>query len=557
MGPLTRTQILSAALCVSLCGLGATAGYRILGQLLPPINDTGSASCGNGMLEGTEQCDDANRKPGDGCNSSCKKETCGDGIVTPSLGEECDTKQLPTNRTQPYEGCSTSCKIIYCGDGIVQTELKERCDDGNAVANDGCNDKCQIELPKTACADGIDNDGDGAIDLRDRGCSNAKDTNEADGLTDLSVVLTTPSELIPTDSAYGVTMTVNNAGPDTATTKTSFAVNVPASAYFEPQNSSSICTEDSGMITCTVDRLAINLPYKLNLTFHVKTDAECNSTILHKATVASSPQGDPKTSNNTSTAAIKVKCGATANTCTDSDGGKPTDIAGTVSGTFNGNSYAQTDACEGASVLEYYCDGTDAKRVLEQCPNGCENGACKKAASIGGQCTQPTPTGSWLQNQSLTLDVNMNGVVDEKDARDAIAYINATTDGQMPPASLKPDTDGSTTVEPRDIILIINYLQCMKPKISLSSAVLGCVGGQPAITMNYAASGIDASLHALDAQRVLRHSHNWFPANKTSVTAPLSDFKDVAAGLQLMLCNGNDYTLCSGLVSVTGRTCIR
>ena len=37
--------------------------------------------CGNGLLEFSEQCDDGNTISGDHCSSTCKWESCGDGIV--------------------------------------------------------------------------------------------------------------------------------------------------------------------------------------------------------------------------------------------------------------------------------------------------------------------------------------------------------------------------------------------------------------------------------------------------------------------------------------------
>jgi cysteine-rich repeat protein len=38
--------------------------------------------CGNGVQEGSEECDDGNNMSGDGCSSICKdKPICGDGAV--------------------------------------------------------------------------------------------------------------------------------------------------------------------------------------------------------------------------------------------------------------------------------------------------------------------------------------------------------------------------------------------------------------------------------------------------------------------------------------------
>ena len=66
-------------------------------------------SCGNGTLEGGEQCDDGNTTVCDGCSDTCQTET----------GPVC------------------------CGDGMV--EPPETCDDGNTVPGDGCSDTCTME----------------------------------------------------------------------------------------------------------------------------------------------------------------------------------------------------------------------------------------------------------------------------------------------------------------------------------------------------------------------------------------------------------------------------
>ncbi len=98
-------------------------------------------ACGNGKLDPPgEQCDDGNRKPGDGCDTLCRKEKCGDGIVTPSLSEECDDKNTWDN-----DGCTSKCTFEYCGDAVIQTRAGEQCDDGNSMPGDGCNGQCKKE----------------------------------------------------------------------------------------------------------------------------------------------------------------------------------------------------------------------------------------------------------------------------------------------------------------------------------------------------------------------------------------------------------------------------
>ncbi|HMY80659.1 MAG TPA: DUF4215 domain-containing protein [Candidatus Absconditabacterales bacterium] len=85
-------------------------------------------------------------------------ETCGDGIVQGSIGEQCDD-----GNTNDTDGCNTLCKLIpqpYCGDGLLQISNNESCDDGNNNNNDGCTNQCIIELPKSdyPTHSGADND---------------------------------------------------------------------------------------------------------------------------------------------------------------------------------------------------------------------------------------------------------------------------------------------------------------------------------------------------------------------------------------------------------------
>jgi cysteine-rich repeat protein len=58
-------------------------------------------TCGNGILDATEQCDDGNNTDGDGCSATCQT-VCGDGKL---LGkEECDD-----GNTKDGDGCSAAC----------------------------------------------------------------------------------------------------------------------------------------------------------------------------------------------------------------------------------------------------------------------------------------------------------------------------------------------------------------------------------------------------------------------------------------------------------------
>jgi fibro-slime domain-containing protein len=132
----------------------------------------GGTTCGDGVIDPGESCDDHNRNPGDGCSALCQvvggwqcsgvpsvcvlTAVCGDGLL--SVREACDD-----GNTAGGDGCSADCQTIEtgyvcrvpgrpcvpdCGDGVKL--LGEDCDDGNTTSGDGCSSLCQIE-PGATC----------------------------------------------------------------------------------------------------------------------------------------------------------------------------------------------------------------------------------------------------------------------------------------------------------------------------------------------------------------------------------------------------------------------
>mgnify|MGYP002778038546 CR=1 FL=1 len=105
--------------------------------------------CGNGVVEGMEECDDGNQTPNDGCEPGCvNSPVCGNGEV--EVGEVCDD-----GNTEDGDECSADCQTAtmpqVCGNGTV--EDPEQCDDGNQADGDGCQNDCTITPPE--CGNGV------------------------------------------------------------------------------------------------------------------------------------------------------------------------------------------------------------------------------------------------------------------------------------------------------------------------------------------------------------------------------------------------------------------
>ena len=97
----------------------------------------GAFTCGDGIRQGIEQCDDGNTDPTDDCTNDCKAPRCGDGVTHAGV-EQCDDGNKFNN-----DGCRNDCTLPVCGDGVVADGIEE-CDDGNDVPGDGCTN-CKID----------------------------------------------------------------------------------------------------------------------------------------------------------------------------------------------------------------------------------------------------------------------------------------------------------------------------------------------------------------------------------------------------------------------------
>jgi cysteine-rich repeat protein len=138
--------------------------------------DAAIHTCGDGVVDPQEACDDGNLADGDECSPACAVEPgwtcapgspsgctslCGNGTV--DAGEACDGAQLggktcltvPGGFTSGTLTCSASCQLDTtgcvnpdCGNGVV--DPGEACDDGNTTNTDACLSNCTA----ARCGDG-------------------------------------------------------------------------------------------------------------------------------------------------------------------------------------------------------------------------------------------------------------------------------------------------------------------------------------------------------------------------------------------------------------------
>ncbi len=120
-------------------------------------------SCGDGIINGTEECDDEGESAS--CNANCTLASCLDGTVNATSGELCDDGAESAS-------CDADCTNAQCGDGMLNVVAGEDCDDGNVVNGDGCSSSCSTEI---ICGDGITGGTEECDDgnaLSGDGCSN-------------------------------------------------------------------------------------------------------------------------------------------------------------------------------------------------------------------------------------------------------------------------------------------------------------------------------------------------------------------------------------------------
>ena len=148
-----------------VCDIGASGAA--LGSLFerkpdPSANlasTCGAAICGNGIQEGSEDCDDGNTNGGDCCSATCQYEVasspCDDGDACTSP-DACDGADSCTSGAPLTCDDTNSCTDDSCipASGCVFANNTDPCDDGNAcTSSDTCSSGSCQSGPPPKCDD--------------------------------------------------------------------------------------------------------------------------------------------------------------------------------------------------------------------------------------------------------------------------------------------------------------------------------------------------------------------------------------------------------------------
>jgi cysteine-rich repeat protein len=150
-----------------------------------------TGTCGNGIVEGLEECDDGNNVDSDGCSRNCLNEFCGDGVVQADnpLAESCDNGSVCS---QDGRGCREDTDCRFCGVVPGTNPPVKRCGgmgsdpticetDADCVnsaytcvydvlEDENCNEQCHDD---TLCGNGRKDAGENCITCPDdAGCAN-------------------------------------------------------------------------------------------------------------------------------------------------------------------------------------------------------------------------------------------------------------------------------------------------------------------------------------------------------------------------------------------------
>ncbi len=421
--------------------------------------------------------------------------------------------------------------VTQCNDGI------DNDGDGAIDMNDfSCSSTSDTDEtnPKAACQDGIDNDGDGKIDAVDPGCTGNQDNSEVDTVvsgTDVSVTKSGPPAIHRGDTVrYAVV--IKNEGTSVANNVT-INDQVPANTTFNQALTDSPCALQGSTVVCPGITLVVGQSRQFMIAFDVSGSVACTGVTIQNTATITAP-GDSNSGNNQSSAAgMSVTCpGGPAPTpqCSDgidNDGDGATDFPAD----FSCTSVSDTDETNAkASCQDGIDNDSDGLTDFPQdpgCANTQDNSEVNAAAA---QCADG-------------IDNDGDGAID---LNDFSCSGTSDTDETNPKSQCQDgiDNDGDGKIDAVDP---------------------GCAGNQDNSEVDAPVSGLDVSItksgppaiHRGDVVRyaVVIKNEGSVVANSVTITDPVPANTTFNAGLTDSPCALQGSTVvCPGITLVPGQS---
>ena len=120
-----RSQVTSTD-CIGM--VYGTPGCPVKSFEEPDVDELVPTNCGDAILDADEDCDEGRFNSSSFCSDTCKLYYCGDGAVSPHIGESCEpeiqeiyvldqaTNQLTTEERFVEASCGVVCSIPVCND---------------------------------------------------------------------------------------------------------------------------------------------------------------------------------------------------------------------------------------------------------------------------------------------------------------------------------------------------------------------------------------------------------------------------------------------------------
>ncbi len=397
----------------------------------------GGATCGNGVVEGTEECDDGNSVQDDGCDNTCsfvcvagdpKRDHCDDGNACNGT-ETCGTDHACTSGTPLNDGdsCGTdmvcvngNCISASCGDALVQNG--EECDDGNSTPGDGCENDCKFSCLST----------DTARDCSALGgdeCAGAQTCNDTTHMCEGTPLAdNTPCNNNTGYCKSGVCATGvcgnsqvepgedcddgNTVETDGCTSQCKFSCTVAGDC-----GDSNVCTQDTCDTTTHMCANPADTGQNGNNCTVGSVSGKCDNGVCKSAncgnsTVDSGEQCDKGSANGTAgsgcTASCQYECNANAD-CSDNNVCTGTETCKTVTGgkaCSPGTNAAKGTVCQQSNPRRV-CDGSGTCAA-----STCGDGYVDKGATPAEQCEPPNTATCDASCQTIQAAVCGDGKID-------------------------------------------------------------------------------------------------------------------------------------------------